>query len=201
MPRHPTEAPLKVIAVRLPQTLIAQAERHADLHHTSISALLREGLEMRLHDRQSAQKYNGNTAPSPEMRAMLAHLATTLVTAAEEVRKACGGDIARREYNSNTITEKEAYNGTTSEEQPYNGMTSSLAPPPPPAPTLAPDDQEPQTTEVVFDPAVHRLGKPCTRNHLYGDTGKTPRLKKSGNCPICKGIEQHARRQRQREGA
>jgi hypothetical protein len=42
------------------------------------------------------------------------------------------------------------------------------------------------------------LGKPCKRNHLEGDTGKTLRFCSSGSCCKCSPIYDRAKRARRR---
>jgi hypothetical protein len=41
-------APHKLVAARLPLSLVSQAQRYADLYRTTVSQLIRQGLELRL---------------------------------------------------------------------------------------------------------------------------------------------------------
>src|SRR5712692_6890374 len=102
MARPATEQPLEVIAIRLPPALIAQARRYAALYHTSVSALAREGLEMRVRSPQPTKQYDSNTAMPPALVALVTRLATLLNESAEELRKACQSATAPEAYNGNT---------------------------------------------------------------------------------------------------
>jgi hypothetical protein len=128
MEQPSAEHPLKVIACRLSPSLIAEAQRYADLHHSSVSTLLREGLELRLQElRLQRVAFSSSsavpTAMSPATVAMLRQLASTLNTAAEEVRSVCQQHLEGEMYNGNTIAIGEMYNGNTPLEEAYNGNT------------------------------------------------------------------------------
>src|SRR5712692_7381169 len=128
---RPTPQPLlKIVACRLPETLIDQAQRYADLYHTSLSALLREGLEWRLRQAQQCQAGDSETALPAATRALLTRLAATLSATAAELRTACPDATETREYNGNTPQLPEAYNShTEATGQAYNGITLSVSEP------------------------------------------------------------------------
>ena len=84
-----SERPLKVAAVRLPQELIDAAQRHADLYHTSVSTLLREGLELRLRSPQPPEAAEHQQTVLPATITMLTDIAKRLSTAAAEVHSRC----------------------------------------------------------------------------------------------------------------
>src|SRR5712692_7471792 len=102
MARPATEQPLEVIAIRLPPSLIAQARRYADLYHTSVSALTREGLDMRLRSPQPTKPYDRHTAMPPAIVALVTRLATLLNESADELRTACQSAPDPEAYDGNT---------------------------------------------------------------------------------------------------
>ena len=62
MPRRPSGKPQwEALAVKLPPQMIEEVRGYADLHHMSMSEVIREGLDMRLHGPQQMSEYNGNT--------------------------------------------------------------------------------------------------------------------------------------------
>jgi len=120
MPRKSSGNPhWQALAVKLPAEMIDELRRYSDLHGLSISELIRQGLTMRLHGTQQANEYSGNTRMPALPVAMLTRLATTLTTAAEQLRSACTGAMEvegpapqasneNTEYNSYTISEGNA---------------------------------------------------------------------------------------------
>ena len=71
MPRPKSgKPPLTAIAVKVPPDLLAEVQRYTDLHRLSISALVREGLTLRMQHQgpvpdapsMPAYAYNGYTA-------------------------------------------------------------------------------------------------------------------------------------------
>jgi hypothetical protein len=95
--------PWKAVAVKIPPDLLEEVGPYADLNHTSVSALIREGLELRLHGQQLAESASSITVIPPATLAVFNHLATTLDMAAAELRRICGLHI-EQEYNGHTIT-------------------------------------------------------------------------------------------------
>src|SRR4029450_9852238 len=70
-----------------------EVRRFADLHGMSISEVIREGVDMRLHGTQQPSEYNSNTSlPAPTVT-MLTRLTTTLTTAVDQLRSVCAGTI------------------------------------------------------------------------------------------------------------
>src|SRR5437016_12636105 len=91
MPRPSTGTPhWKALAVKLPVEVIDELRRYSDLHGVTISQLIREGLDMRLHGPQQT------TVPIPTVR-MLTRLATTLTTAVEQLQSVCVGAMPTEE--------------------------------------------------------------------------------------------------------
>jgi len=127
MARPATEQPLEVIAIRLPPSLIAQARRYADLYHTSLSALAREGLEIRLRSPQPTKPYDSHTAMPPAIAALVTRLATLLHESAEELHKACQSAPAPETYDGNTGEALQSYDGNTEgSPEGYDGNTEAI---------------------------------------------------------------------------
>jgi hypothetical protein len=104
MPKHKSgNDPWKAVAVKLPPDLLEEVGRYADLYHTSISALIREGLALRMHGQQPAELSSSMTVIPPATAAVFTRLADTLSTAVDELRKVCNQPTAE-EYNGNTAT-------------------------------------------------------------------------------------------------
>jgi hypothetical protein len=125
MARKPTGKPhWKALAVKLPASLIDEVRRYAELHGMSISEVIREGVDRRLHGTQQSNEYNSNTSiPAPTVT-MLTRLATTLTTAVDQLRSVCAGAVIPegeaqqrpsepQGYTSNTILLAEEYDGNT----------------------------------------------------------------------------------------
>ena len=96
MPRPKSgKPPLTAIAVKVPPDLLAEVQRYTDLHRLSISALVREGLTLRMQHQgpvpdapsMPAYAYNGYTATEdptqPGVAAALAAIRETLRTHGE----------------------------------------------------------------------------------------------------------------------
>ena len=195
MPRRPSgNPPLKALAVKLPAPIIEEVRRYADLHGLSISEVIREGLDMRLHGPQQTAEYNGNTALPMTTVTMLTRLATALTTAVDQLRSMCAGAVVPDEeepqrtvelqsYNSNTVSLIEEYNGNTLHTIPDTALK-----------------QEPpevsQSSEVCppFDPAKFVLGKLCPQRHGWGSTGQTRLTIKDRVCPECRNALKRRKR-------
>jgi hypothetical protein len=92
MARKPTGNPhWKALAVKLPAPMIEEVRRYADLHGMTISEVIREGVDMRLHGTQQSSAYDSNTAIPAPTATMLTRLATTLTTAVDQLRSVCAG--------------------------------------------------------------------------------------------------------------
>jgi len=145
MPRKPTgQPPLQAMAVKLPAPLIAEIRRYADLHRKTISDVIREGLELRLHGVQPPSHAPGNPPIPASTVATVAQIATTLTTAADQLRNLCQSATApeageplstsalsaptgNTAYNGYTTIEEDAYNGNTSETPAREPTTESAA--------------------------------------------------------------------------
>jgi hypothetical protein len=134
MPRKPTgQPPLKALAVKLPAPLIAEIRRYADLQwpRKTISDVIREGLELRLHGVQPPSHAPGNSPiPAPTLATVL-QIAATLTTAADQIRSLCQSATAPEAGEPLSTSElsvptgNTAYNGYTPlGEDTYNGNTS-----------------------------------------------------------------------------
>ena len=90
MARKPTGNPhWKALAVKLPGEMIEDIRRYTDLHGTTISDLIRESLEMRLHGKQRTEGDEQPMYLSPAMLAMLRRLANQLDAATCTLRWFC----------------------------------------------------------------------------------------------------------------
>jgi hypothetical protein len=95
--------PWKAVAVKLPPNLLEEVGRYADLYHVSVSQLIREGLELRLHGHKGGELSSGITVIHPTVVAGFARLADTLSTAADQLRKMY--QLSREEkHNGDTDT-------------------------------------------------------------------------------------------------
>jgi hypothetical protein len=122
MPRKSTGKPhWKALAVKLPAAMIDEVRRYSDLHGISLSELIRQGLAMRLHGPQPANEYNGITILPTIPVAMLTRLATTLTTAAEQLRSACTGAMEAADTEWQPPPAPQVSTGNTA----YNGYTRS----------------------------------------------------------------------------
>src|SRR5882762_4545727 len=145
MPRKPTgQPPLKALAVKLPAPLIAEIRRYADHHRTTISKVLLEGVELRLHGVQSPSQAPGNSPiPAPTL-ATVTQIAATLTTAADQLRRLCQSPTVPETgqqlstptlsvptgnpaYNGNTPLGEDTYNGNTSQTPAREPTTESAA--------------------------------------------------------------------------
>ena len=195
MARKPTGNPhWKALAVKLPAPMIDEVRRYADLHGMSISEVIREGVDLRLHGTQQPSEYNSNISiPAPTVT-MLTRLATTLTTAAEQLRTACTGVLVPEGEERQSTSEPQSSNGNTvllTEE--YNGNTlhSALYIAPQPEPQA-----DTQLSEACphFDRAKYLLGKLCKRGHEWGTTGQSLLSVHGHTCKECKA--EHKRRKR-----
>jgi|SRR5215831_18855045 len=88
MPRKSTGTPhWKALAVKLPPAVIDELRRYTDIHGLSLSEVVREGLDMRLHPQQTASSH---TVIPQETAALLLRLTEILSAAAEDIRSVCG---------------------------------------------------------------------------------------------------------------
>jgi len=216
--------PWKAVAVKLPPDLLEEVGRYADLYHTSVSALIREGLELRLHGQQSAEPSSGMTVIPPATAALLPHLADTLSAVAAELRKACHLPSEGLVYNGHTDT-------TLAPEDPVADV-------PPRGDTVIPDvpgrlhvaealgvevDEEPDAGVSVptltsdsppsqpgsmsartadakdYDPTTHLLGKLCPRQHEYRGTEQSVLRISNRHCRACDREKFHERKQAKRQ--
>ncbi len=216
--------PWKAVAVKLPPDLLEEVGRYADLYHTSVSALIREGLELRLHGQQSADHPSGMTVIPSATAALLPHLADTLSAVAAELRKACHLPSEGLVYNGHTDT-------TLAPEEPVadvhprgNTVIPAVAGTLRVAETLAVEvDEEPDAGVSVpaltsdsppsqpgiipghtvddkdYDQTTHLLGKLCPRQHEYRGTGQSVLRISNRHCRVCDREKFHERKQAKRQ--
>jgi hypothetical protein len=197
MARKPTGNPhWKALAVKLPAAMIDEVRRYADLHGMSISEVIREGVDMRLHGTQQPIEYNSNTLmPAPTVT-MLTRLATTLTTAVDQLRRVCAGAVVPalqsavevESYNSNTISPIEEYNGNTIYTAPDT------------TPKQAPSEER-QSSERCppFNSTRYVLGKLCPQSHEWGTTGQSRLTINDRVCPECRNALKRRKRAEQRQ--
>jgi hypothetical protein len=180
--------PWKAVAVKLPPQMMAEAERYADLYHTSLSALLREGLVLRMHGQQSAEPTSGMTVIPPATIAVFTRLADTLSTAADELRKLCHLPTAE-EYNGHTYT-------LLAPEEPAAKVRTRGHTVMPAVPGSMSDHT---ADDADYDPAIHSLGKLCPRRHEYRGTGQSVLRISNRHCRACDREKFHERKQAKRQ--
>jgi hypothetical protein len=195
MARKPTGNPhWKALAVKLPAQMIDEVRRYADLHGMSISEVIREGVDIRLHGTQQSSEYNSNTSiPAPTVT-MLTRLATTLTSAVDQLRSVCAGTIVPEGEEQQITSEPQQYHSNTAlvvEE--YNDNTLN------PASYTAPQPEPQSTTQQSeacphFDRTKYLLGKLCKRGHEWGTTGRSLLSVHGHTCKECK--VEHKRRKR-----
>ena len=195
MARKPTGNPhWKALAVKLPASLIDEVRRYADLHGMSISEVIREGVDMRLHATQQPSEYSGNTSiPAPTVT-MLTRLVTTLTTAVDQLRSVCAGAVVPEGGEQQNPSESQRYNSnTTLPAEEYDGNTLNAAsyPAPQPGPLTA---TQQSAACPHFDRAKYLLGKLCKRGHEWGTTGQSLLSVHGHTCKECKA--EHTRRKR-----
>jgi hypothetical protein len=202
MPRRPSGKPQwEALAVKLPPQMIEEVRGFADLHRMSMSEVIREGLDMRLHGPQQTSEYNSNTASPASTITMLTRLMTMLTTVTEQLRQVCAGarvpegeeaqSAAKlQQYNSNTAPPIEEYNGTT------------LYTVPDTAPKLEPSEES-QSSEVCppFDATKYVLGKLCPQRHEWGTTRQSRLTIKDRVCPECRNALKRRKRAEKHEAA
>jgi hypothetical protein len=173
--------------------MIDEVRRYADLHGMSISEVIREGVDMRLHGTLHPNEYDSNTSLPAPMVTMLTRLATTLTTAVDQLHSVCAGAVVSEGGECQIPSAPQRYNRNPSAlKEEYNGNTISAAP------STAPQRQlqaAPQHSEACppFDPAKFVLGKLCPQGHEWGKTGQARLRLPSRTCPDCANA---ARRQK-----
>jgi hypothetical protein len=179
--------------------MIEEVRRYADLHGISISEIIREGLHMRLHGPQQLPEYNGNTALPIATVTMLTRLATTLTTAAEQLRSACASAVVPEGKEPQSAAELQPYNShTVSFVEEYNGNTLHTVPDT--APTQEPSEES-QSSEACpyFDATRYVLGKLCPQSHEWGTTGQSRLTINDRVCPECRNASKRQKRATKRQ--
>jgi hypothetical protein len=179
--------PWKAVAVKLPPDLLDEVGRYADLHHTSLSALLREGLALRIHGQQAIEPTSGMTVIPHDTVDVFTRLADTLSTAADELRKACHLPPAQ-EHNGQAATPP-ATAQRPAQVRPRGHTVISAVPGSASGHTA--DDAD-------YDPAIHSLGKLCPRQHEYRGTGQSVLRLSNRHCRACDREKFHERKQAKR---
>jgi hypothetical protein len=188
--------PWDAVAVKLPPWLIAEAERYSDLYHVSVSALLREGLILRIQGQQAAEPFSGITVIPPATMTVFTRLADTLSTAATELRKMCHPPIEEG-YNGYTSPVPATQEPTTERHSSGNTVIPRLSDAHQAA--IAILDADAHSDDSNFDPAKHLLGKLCPRKHNYRGTGQSVLRLSNRHCRACDREKFHERKQAQRQ--
>jgi len=104
--------------------MIDAVRRYADLHRTSISEVIRQGLDMRLNAAQQVNGFDSNTLLPAATMTMLTRLSTVLDTAADQLRSAFADAMGAPAEAPQSPPEAQEYNGNIE----YNGNTIQDAP-------------------------------------------------------------------------
>lgn len=204
------------ILARVPQNLADQVKDYAEINDTSISALIREGLEWRLQAGLAHKDgaHNRNT-PLPqqtittvqEQAVLLQRLAQTLARSADTLLTISPGDTSSSleearldkacvDY-SNTGIEFSAYNSNTEVEQ--RADTGAY-------PGNASVEHEEKSSNTVlqedvppFDLTKYVLGKLCPRGHEHRGTGLSLLRRTNRHCLACDREKFHERKQARQE--
>jgi len=200
MPRRPSGKPQwEALAVKLPPQMIDEVRCYADLHRMSISEVIREGLDMRLHGPQQMSEYNGNTVLPASTVTMLTRLMTTLTTATEQLRQVFAGSVVPEGEESQSAAKLQPYNSNTvSPIEEYNGNTLHTVPDT--APQREPQ-AAPQQSEACppFDATRYVLGKLCPQSHEWGTTGQSRLTINDRVCSECRNALKRRKRAEQRQ--
>ncbi len=190
---------LKIVACRLPQTLIAEAQRYADLYHSSMSELLRQGLEYRL----SCAPWP--PAPPDHTQAVPPHviaLLTDLARHVEQVQHELLGLSNTGVYNGNALHD---HTPTTETTPAYNSHTSQDVLPVVSGNTLHdPTSYNGRTSakgdiQPGYDATRFVLGTLCPRDHAYQGTGQSLLRLPKYVCPQCDAERAREKRQAKRQ--
>lgn len=189
------------VSLRIPQALYERLDRYASEHRQTVSALVRDGIEMRLDaPADPRSRRAGSTTDDPElwidgasilrdMQATLARHETqmqALMQAIERQTTPAGNGL----YSSHT-TMPATEVAVSYQEAAYTQR-----------PALA-DEQIPESPMPAavppHDPSKYRLGKLCPKGHDYHGTGQSLLRKHNQHCRECENEGKRAARQAKRQ--
>lgn len=190
--------PLSPFTVKLPPDLLAQVRRYAHLHHTTPTALFRQGVEAQL---SGGTPPDGAQLPVSTAMPLLAQVAETLTAAAEQLWQVVQltGSAQRESGNPRSVTQEDSGNPKRASKRdsgnPRRRRTAS--------PQVVSDLD---VTAYGLDPATRALRPLCAQGHAYADTGLTLyRVLRDRNgsiayvCLACDAAKAKARRQAQQQ--
>lgn len=148
---------IKTLSIKMPPELYDQVMRYADLHGTTISALIREGLALR-----TGIQPGGEGGESPRTTAAPEH--ETLVALMGQVRGFLSGLEDQLRYMTGLVSEESS--GTTEASSPE-------------LPEVNPE------SSPTYDTARFYLGKLCPRRHEWGNTGQSLLRNHNQSCREC----------------
>ena len=157
---------IKTLSIKMPPELHEQVLRYADLHGTTVSALIREGLALRMGTGASSEDKASDT-PSPEHDALVALLG--------HVRGFLSGLEDQLGYMTGLVSEESS--GTTEASSPE-------------LPVMKPERSPP------YDTARFYLGKLCPQGHEHGSTGMSLLRRHNQSCRECENERKRQARAR-----
>jgi hypothetical protein len=217
-----------MLSLRVPRDLYDRLERYASEHRQSVTALVKDGIELRLEiDADPRSGRSGSTTDATlgqidgasllrDMQATLARHDTqmhALMQAIERQTIPAGnglyGDVSYRVIHGNTAIEPEGQE-RPSEQEPASDTASMDTMPAVQAnvlqaaqnPALA--VEQPAEGDIplhvpAFDTTRYYLGKLCPKGHEFDGTGMSLLRKHNQSCRECENERKKARRQAQRQ--
>jgi hypothetical protein len=167
MPTHRTRTSA-VVQARFPLELIAQAEQYAAAHGTTLSALLREGLALRLAS-DAVPDRSSDTSTVELSGTVRQHLEQYIDQRVEQVVSA---RLASAGHARPT-------------QEPAGRRARQPIPPPPDSPS-----------DVSYDPTRFYLAPLCKRGHDWQGTGQSLLRRQNSNCVACQRELRRARARR-----
>ena len=166
----------RLVAARIPDTLAEEAERYALLARTTLSHLIRQGLELRLHTHRWPR--GAGTTPPGSVPTHVAVLLADLARHLAEVRQELAACQPPEPPSVDTPARAVAVPLVYADD--LEDMPLHPAPPP--------------IAGSAFDPRQYRLGLPCKRSghQSHGERGNL-RTFVQGKCVACLESEQAAK--------
>ena len=181
MASHPTNRPpgrpktkyYTTLMGRIPQDLADRVKGYAAHHGQSISTLIREGLEWRIHESEGYSEFMSDRNETPLDELLSDTNREELDALLEDTENPALDEIVSDMKSAATakVSDTNTYVATSAEESQYVESTPA------------------------FDPEKHRLGKLCPKQHEWGTTGQSLRTRnKAGFCLRCNAELNKSRR-------
>ena len=166
------------ISMRLPKALHTRLEEYAAEHRISLSELVRDGLELRLSDKDPLNPSGwGDGTPANILREMREGFAQ--VYAMMQALERPTIPVRKSVPAKHTAREPERQEGLTNHDP----------------------DVSVQGTIPEYDTSRYYLGKLCKRGHEWANTGQSLLRKTKQQCAECDREHKRERRQTQRKAA